>query len=351
VDGIVTDRDMGGGDPDVAALLAARRADGCEFGHTLANHLPMVLMALQAMGASPRRLAAFAAHYRTKNALGPAPPAQAPITPSDWTETLGDRGRETDYRRFFAAELERLGAAEVQRRYLPTLLPGVAASATHALMRLAYANRFGVAAEIATSLGYWAATFLPLRSPATQPAQADTDDPVRVLERLQAHPHLLRIEPPTDLLWHAMRAVAADPVFTAELDRFRADPATLRAVAAASLALFADTMDFCALHALTGSHWIRLLPDGVADRGAVLRAFWRSIAALYPKIGMPKLPTAEALAELRGKPCPPWPEIMAAAVASDDEHDHSLVFSAWEEAAFWGDDLYRVVAARRVGLA
>ena len=42
--------------------------------------------------------------------------------------------------------------------------------------------------------------------------------------------------------------------------------------------------------------------------------------------------------------------IAAAAVASDDEHDHSLVFSAFEEFRVFGDPLYKVVAARRVGL-
>ena len=36
--------------------------------------------------------------------------------------------------------------------------------------------------------------------------------------------------------------------------------------------------------------------------------------------------------------------IAAAAVASDDEHDHSLVFSAFEEFRVFGDPLYKVVA-------
>jgi len=66
---------------------------------------------------------------------------------------------------------------------------------------------------------------------------------------------------------------------------------------------------------------------------------------------MPALPTAEALAQMRAEKCPSWPDICSAAVASDDEHDHSLVFTAWEEEKFWGDALYRVVAARRMGLA
>ncbi len=37
-------------------------------------------------------------------------------------------------------------------------------------------------------------------------------------------------------------------------------------------------------------------------------------------------------------------------VACADEHDISLTYSAFAEEAVWGDPLYRVVAARRVGL-
>jgi hypothetical protein len=47
---------------------------------------------------------------------------------------------------------------------------------------------------------------------------------------------------------------------------------------------------------------------------------------------------------------PDWPEIAAAAVKSDDEHDLSLTFSAREEWRTYGDRLYQVVAARRVKL-
>src|SRR5262249_7392195 len=82
----------------------------------------------------------------------------------------------------------------------------------------------------------------------------------------------------------------------------------------------------------------------------LIRYFWQAIAAVYPKMGLPVLPGADAVAAMREAPCPPWPEIAAAACASDDEHDHSLAFSAWQEEAAYGDPLYRRVAARRVGL-
>ncbi len=62
----------------------------------------------------------------------------------------------------------------------------------------------------------------------------------------------------------------------------------------------------------------------------------------------PAQPTA--LEKWRALPVPSWEEIEAAAAASYDEHDISLVFSASQEMKVYGDPLYQVAAARRVGL-
>src|SRR5206468_4266591 len=95
---------------------------------------------------------------------------------------------------------------------------------------------------------------------------------------------------------------------------------------------------------------LRLIEPLNPDPDLALRYFWQAIAALYPKIGFPDLPTADMLDTWRHAPCPDWPEIEAAAVRSDDEHDLSLVFSAREEWRTHGDRLYQVVAARRLRL-
>ena len=40
-----------------------------------------------------------------------------------------------------------------------------------------------------------------------------------------------------------------------------------------SLALYAATLDFCALHALTGTHWLRLIAPRTPDRGDAAALF------------------------------------------------------------------------------
>jgi hypothetical protein len=340
-------RDVGG-EAELERLLAEGRRFSAEFPMFLANHLPMVLVAIRRLGGSDQRLGEYFARYCDTNRLHPPPPPVAPIARATWTAALGDRARETDYRSFFRDEVDRLGARGAVTVYLPRLLPGLAASATHGLMRLAYGALRDDAAEIATALGYWASTYLELG--AATGATPVTDDPAEVLLRMRKVEAYRHVETERDLLWHFMRAMAAKPEFRPVVDWLAIGPDTPRRAREASLALYAGTMDFCALHAVTGCHWLRMIAPIAPDPGLALRYFWQAIAALYPKIGFPDLPVAEALDAWRRLPCPDWPEIEAAAVRSDDEHDLSLVFSAREEWKAFGDRLYQVVAARRIGM-
>jgi hypothetical protein len=343
-----TDTGVSFADEELTRLVTKARAFSVEFPAFLANHLPMVLVALRRMGASDERLAEFFEFYRVTNKLVPVPPPVAPIEQALWTESLGDRTREGDYRAFFLGEIERLGLNATIDTYLPTLVPGIAASALHALMRLAYGALTANTAEIGTALGYWAATYLRLAEPSGAPPI--TDDPAAVLLRIRDYPTFRNVEVELDLLWHFMRSMAAKPEFKPVVDWLDIVPGTHDRIAKASLALMAGTMDFCAVHAVTGTHWIRILNGYWPNHDLALRYFWTAIASLYPKIGFPDLPSADQLDAWRRADCPEWPDIFAKAVQSNDEHDLSFTFSAQQEWEFYGDPLYRFVAARRVGL-
>ena len=336
-------------DASVLMLKAAARRDSVEFPFFLSNHLPMILAAMEKLGASPDRLAAFAQTYRTANGLCAVPPGRAPLTADSWAGALGQREREADLRAFFSQEVARHGAKAVVAATVPRLAPGIAGSAFHPLMRLAYAVMAEDDEDIGIALGYWAAVYLPLD--AGRGAPGITTDPAEVLRRAALLPGLAQAAPESDLVWHNMRAVARVPSFAGIADWLIIRDDTLDRMAAGSLALFAGTMSFESLHAVTGCHWLRLLQPVVPDMSPLLRHFWVGIASLMPKMEFPAIPSAGQVAAWRATPSPGWPEIKAAAVASDDEHDHSLTFSAHEEWRRTGDDLYRVVAAKRLGLA
>jgi len=326
--------------PDMAAYAS-------EFAKTYANHAPMVLVALHRLGGSPERLHEFFAFYRDAKQLLPFPGEVASIRRADWESCIGRREREADLRVFFTGEVTRLGIRLALLTYLPRLSPGIGGSALHALMRTAYGVMRWDPAEIANALAYWTATYLTM--PLATGATAITEDPVEVLA-LVSEMAVLRELPLHELLWHNMRAVGSEPAFAPVVDWLAITADTPRRLAAASLALFAATMDFCALHAVTGMHWLRIVMPFCSTPDVMMRHFWQCVAALMGEMRFPAIPSAEALEEWRRIPVPAWPDIMAAAVRSNDEHDLSLVFSANEEQKVYGDPLYQLVAARRVGL-
>ena len=336
------------GESALGRLLEDSRSFSAEFPLFLANHQPMMLVALERVGASDRRLEEWFEIYRDVSKLVPQPPSVAKIGRADWRDHLGDRSRERDYREFFVGEVASLGIGPSVNAYLPVLTPGIAGSALHAFMRLSYGVMRNDPAEVGTALGYWSAAYLELC--LASGAEPVTDDPAQVLIWMKSVESYRHVEPELDLLWHFMREMAKKPEFKSVVDQLRIGPDSLKRVAQASLALYAGTMDFCALHALTGSHWLRILWPVLPNPDLALRYFWQAIAALYPKIGFPDLPSGEQLSAWRRAPVPKWEEIKATAVACDDEHDISLTFSAFEEWKFYGDPLYQYVAARRVRL-
>ena len=328
--------------------VAWSRQWSAEFPFCLANHLPMVLVALHRMGASDERMETYCQIYRKQNGLVPVPEPIGAITRDNWRAFLGQREREGDYRPFFAGEVARLGATPAALLYLPELLPGMAASATHALMRMAYATMTDSEQETGVALAYWAATYLSLGP--SRGAKPSTDDPAQVLTFMSGSLAFRHVEPERDLLWHFMHAVAEKPEFGPVVDMLAIGPETHDRIARCSLALYAATLDFCALHAVTGAHWLRLMAPRTPDAATPLRYFWQAIASLVPKIGFPVLPSADELEAWRRVRLPDWPEIFSEAVARDDEHDLSLVFSAGDEFKHYGDRLYQYAAAKRLSL-
>ncbi|MGB3501535.1 MAG: questin oxidase family protein [Mesorhizobium sp.] len=332
---------------DPAPIIARIGVLSAEFPEDLANHLPMILEGIARMGASAKRLEEFAAFYIADCHVPPQPAATRPIDRQDWTAGFGDRSREGDYRAFFQGEVQRLGAHSAILTYLPTLIPGVAASATHAMMRLAYAVMRNDPVEVANALGYWSATYLALPSPLRDGREC----PIELLLSLRNEPKLTRIDPGSTLLWRWIKATGETPEFQAKLGRIQRDEHLLEKMRGASLTFYAGTMSFEALHALTGCHWIRLIRQAAGNHYIALAShFWEVVMSLYGKVDLPALPSAAEVDDIRNAPSASIEAIAAAAVASNDEHDHSLCFSALEEFRHYGDRLYLVLASRRMGL-
>ncbi len=163
--------------PDRTAVLdeAYQRlhATGPEFEGWLSNHGPMAAEAMVRHGHPDdvhlwldrymRRLEEFP---RSTRAIG-----------TDWQEALGDPRRIADWTTYFGREVTSQPWRQTLATWWPRLLPGVAAGATHGVIRVGHAVRTLLEdgedptriTELAHGLAYWAARWQPIPGAAAKP--------------------------------------------------------------------------------------------------------------------------------------------------------------------------------------
>jgi len=302
----------------LAALLADGARFDAEYRGGLSNHLPMALLALQRLGAGDARLAAFAAGYAKR--LEPAPAAAVWPAGDAWPGRLGEREAWPAYRALFSEWLTHEDPEALLPQALPVLLPGCGAAAFHGLIRTAHAVQAGHAQELADGLAYWACRYLALdgRPPAAEHG----------------------------LIFEQMQQAAAKHGFDKAVDAVAIDAGTLERLARESATLYAASGDFTVLHLVTSAHALRVLLPFIDEPMAAAQAYARAWVAARKACGARAGTPAAVL---------PWDELVAAALAADDEHLIKLVDSCREEErAYGGGDWQRaasrvVTAARSAG--
>ncbi|WDZ84855.1 questin oxidase family protein [Micromonospora cathayae] len=152
------------------------RHTGPERDGWLSNHAPMAAEALVHRGHGAvvhRWIDAYA------DKLEERPRGIRPIPADEWRDPLGDPVRTGDWLNHFDRELAGGPWRDVLARWWPRLLPGIAAGATHGVIRVGHAVRALLdeetgprVAELGQGLAYWAARWQPLAPPGTGPYPA-----------------------------------------------------------------------------------------------------------------------------------------------------------------------------------
>jgi hypothetical protein len=142
---------------------------GPEFGGGLSNHAPMAAEALVRLGRTDA-VEHWLDDYLRR--LDEPPTASEPITA--WREALGQMRRVADWEVYFRDQMTKEPWRDVLTRWWPRLLPGVAAAATHGVIRTSHAARSLAQTdtaqrrdELARGLAYWAAGYLELGGAST----------------------------------------------------------------------------------------------------------------------------------------------------------------------------------------
>ncbi|MEU8166416.1 hypothetical protein AB0B97_07840 [Micromonospora sp. NPDC049004] len=162
---------------------------GPEYEGWLSNHGPMAVEALARHGQG-QRVHRWLDDYLTR--LDELPRGLRPI--DDWRAALGDAKRAGDWLAYFDRHLRERPWRDVLGTWWPRLLPGIAAGATHGVIRVGHAVRAlhlhdanpQRLTELGQALGYWAARWQPVPGadrllasvPSTTPeAHPDTAGP------------------------------------------------------------------------------------------------------------------------------------------------------------------------------
>ena len=139
---------------------------GPEFDGWLSNHGPMAAEAMARHGHA-EDVGPWLDSYVQR--LEDFPRGTDPIG-ADWAEALGDPRRIADWTVFFCREAAGQPWRQVLGTWWPRLLPGVAAAATHGVIRVGHAVRALLVdgedpihvTELAHGLAYWAARYQPI---------------------------------------------------------------------------------------------------------------------------------------------------------------------------------------------
>jgi hypothetical protein len=137
-------------------------ATGPEWGGNLSNHGPMAAEVLSRRGHAAEVPRWVNAYVRRLDEL-PAP--REAISDTNWQSALGDGARIGDWTAYLVRQVGEQPWQDVLLTWWPRLLPGIAAGATHGVIRTGHAVRTlssgdtsdAAVAELGYALGYWAA--------------------------------------------------------------------------------------------------------------------------------------------------------------------------------------------------
>jgi len=322
-----------------------------EYGGGLANHGPMAAEALEALS-HEALIPGFAEVYAPR--LGEAPKGE-PIDPDRRDAALGN-GADGDW----AATFDRLGEEaswrELLVQWLPALIPGLFAAATHGALRTAHAARGAGrresperAREVGLGLGYWASHYRVLPGRPGSSPEAGLG-PARLIASLEPVPLAERAPGFFDDAVGVLDGREDFARAIARLDLDAGDPSEMLSelcAAAAGLYLAHPEARIAYAHCVTAPSALRLLAGFVERdvlRAAVGHAV-QAVAALHVThvlrdVDAAPDPTSEVL-RLADRP----DEVRYRAACSAEEHAIKLAEACLREEAIRSDPRLRLAAA------
>lgn len=284
----------------------------------ITNHLPMALIALDRLGASPERLEEYFAYYSEK--LKPLQYSSYDKN-FNWLEHLGDKDKFNVYLSFYSDQISLVGIKLALSTYIDKLIQGCAASAFHALIRLSYGIIQENYKEIAFGLAHMSSYFLPLPVPVRRNIK-----PEGVINNaLRTFSNYVAVG---DSVTKRITDISEKPEFSS-VNYYPAD-LSLGACSTLFSKLYLQSHDFTVLHTVTSAHAMRVLLPYINDKDTALKSYWSAALAAIISIKDLKfniITESEYSGNLNVKKV----------INSNDDHTIKLVFSCIEEYQYYND--------------
>jgi hypothetical protein len=304
------------------------------YGDGLATHLPMVMIALTQLNASQIKLNnTFDEGIKGLEHIGDL---ESIIAAKNIEHDLGNSESFRNYLKYFKGELRIHGVDAVLKQSLPVLISGVAASAFHALIRLAYAIEANNQSEIAIALAYWSAEY--------QSFELSTETSNESLEEI-----LTRLAPvgvdhnfSPGIIVNRMSEIGG--LLKSENSVIYPLSISLPNIRNFALKAFCENNNFTLLHTVTGCHAFSIIMPYLQDVDVALQELWKAILVAYLSTGLDYVDKEIQITESSFD----FPLVISRALESNDSHVIKLVYTCFCEYMDYKNPLYYIVAKRAV---
>lgn len=304
------------------------------YGRGLATHLPMVMVALTQLNASQTKLNnTFNEGVKGLEHIGDL---DRITSVKNIEHDLGNSKSFRSYLKYFKGELRGHGIDTVLKQSLPVLISGVAASAFHALIRLAYAIEANNKSEIAIALAYWCAEYQSFdlsieTSNETLEEILTRLAPVGVNHNFAPGIIVNRMSEIGSLLKHGNFVIHPHSVNLSDLKTF-------------ALKAYCANDDFTLLHTVTCCHAFSIVMPYIENVDIALKELWKAILVAYLSTGLDYPDKALQISESSFD----FSLVISRALESNDSHVIKLVYTCFCEYMECKNPLYYMVAKRAV---
>ena len=302
------------------------------YGGGLATHLPMVLIALSQLKAPNEKLVqTFNNSVEGLELIGSLDNI---VALENIESKLGQTESYKHYLKHYQNALASNSVRQVLEASLPHLISGIAASAFHGLIRLAYAIEANNKSEIAIALAFWSIEYQPFEL-SENTIDENLEEILARLSPLGENHHFSpgiivdRMDEIGVLLKSNNSLIQPKKIDLISLRKF-------------VLTAFYACDDFTLLHTVTGCHAFSIIQPFLDNVDAGLRELWKAILVAYLSTGQ-KYKSAPAKVNHQNED---FKQIIKKALTTEDAHIIKLVYTCFVEYQKCKNPLYFLVAHR-----